>query len=228
MRTLVSIVVIASVAALAACEQAPTAPAAEVDVHLAPGGNGGPPNSAASVSFVIHDELDGVDAGLTSDGAGAYSDGECGVDAWLDDVAAFMNPTGERVGRNEVCDVLPRSATVTLAVRHVSDDPHVDETLATPLTGSMTNVKLGHSNGRATINVPLCAITDPKSGKTRGLGLRFNPEHASFPGSDFLDVTDDGTTLRFTSKPYPDNVAGCENEDGVSYWHVDVDLEVVR
>lgn len=228
MRTLICFILLALVAALAACEQAPTAPTPEVDVHLAKGGNGGPPNAAASVSFVIHDELDGAATGLTSDGAGAYTEGECGVDAWLDDVVAFMNPTGERVSKDEVCAVLPRSATVTLAVRHVSDDPHVDETLGTPLTGSMTNIKLGHSNGRATINVPLCAITDPKSGKTSGLGLRFNPEHATFPGSDFLAVSDDGTTLRFTSKPYPDNVAGCENEDGVSYWHVDVDVEVVR
>lgn len=228
MRTLCILFVVSL--ALAACDEAePTAPEVPSAVSLAKGGSGGPPGGEAfPVSFVIHDELGGAPTGLVSDGEGPYAEGECGVDAWLNDDVAFMNPDGDRVGRDEVCAVLPRSAAVTLAVRHVSDDPHVDETLAAPLTGDLTNIKMGASNGRATINIgALCAFTQ-QSGKTSGLGLRFNPEHATFPGSDFLDVTDDGTTLRFTSKPYPDNVAGCENEDGVSYWHVDVDVEVVR
>ena len=58
-----------------------------------------------------------------------------------------------------------------------------------------------------------------------GSGLRFDP--VGYPGSSSLDVTQTGTnSYHVQTRPYPDNIAYCEDNNGISFWHVVLDVDV--
>jgi hypothetical protein len=166
-----------------------------------------------------------TDAGLSlaSDGKGIYSDGVCGSwGSWAD--VLFLAPAYSKVPKSQqaaCAGLAPRVATVTLAVRHVSDDPHVDDA-ASPGSGtfSVQNVKFGYGAALATIinatgSMPFCGT----------LGLRYTS--VTFPGTSDV-VRDDvgGGLWHMYTRPWPDNVAYCENGGVAAYWHVSLDLHV--
>lgn len=56
-------------------------------------------------------------------------------------------------------------------------------------------------------------------------GLRFDAQ--SFPGSNFLQVTQlGGRMYRVRTAVYPHNLGYCENDGGISFWHVTMDVKV--
>ena len=64
-----------------------------------------------------------------------------------------------------------------------------------------------------------------RNGRVTGAGLRFDP--VGYPGSSSLEMTrtaSGGYILQ--SRPWPDNLAFCEDNDGVSFWHVTLALDV--
>jgi hypothetical protein len=110
---------------------------------------------------------------------------------------------------------------VTLALRHVSDNPHVDNAVSPPGSGTFNvqNVKFGFGAAQATtINAsgtPFCGT----------LGLRFTS--VTFPGSSDVVREDLGGGLwHMYTRPWPDNKAYCENGGVAAYWHVSFDLHV--
>ena len=183
------------------------------DASLAKGG----PPAPQRVEFTI------TDAGLSlqSDGKGVYQDDVCGVLAtWSPDLL-FLGTAYNRIPKSQqaACvGIAPRAASVTLALRHISDDPHVDET-PSPNTFNIVNVKFGFGSAAATtINAgnngtPICGT----------LGLRFTS--VTFPGSSDTIREDLGGGLwHMYARPWPDNKAYCENGGVVAFWHVSFDL----
>ncbi len=169
------------------------------------------------VDFTIGD----VGTSLVSDGKGTYRNGICGVvGTWTD--ILHLAPAGASVPKAQkaACTgIAPRAATLTLAVRHVSDSPHVDDAASPAGSGvfSVQNVKFGFgSAAETTINAtPSCGT----------LGLRFSS--VTYPGSDNVIRTDLGGGLwHMYSRPFPDNRAYCANGTSVTYWHVSMDLRV--
>lgn len=192
----------------------PASPRMPIDVGLAKGGT-----TTQRVDFTI------TDAGLSlsSDGKGVYQDGVCGSwGSWAD--VLFLAPAYSKVPKSQqaACvDLAPRAATVTLAVRHMSDDPHVDDSASAPGSGtfSVQNVKFGYGAALATIinatgSTPFCGT----------LGLRYTSQ--TFPGTS--DVARDslgGGRWHMYTRPSED-IAYCENDGVAAYWHVSFDLEV--
>lgn len=165
-----------------------------------------------------------TDAGnsLASDGKGVYTDGVCGVVAWWSSDGGFYLSTAlgriPRSQRDACAGIAPRAATVTLALRHVSDDPHVDES-PSPSAFTVVNIKFGDGAAQATtINAgnngtPICGT----------LGLRYTS--VTFPGSSDVIREDLGSGLwHMYTRPWPDNMAYCENGGIVTFWHVSFDL----
>lgn len=199
------------------CRDAAMAPDLPVDPLLAKGG--APLNQSAD--FTITD----AGMGLTSDGKGIYRDGTCGVIGVWSDASTHLSPAGGKIPRSQqgsCSGIAPRSATVTLAVRHLSDNPHVDDS-ASPVGGgtfNVGNVKFGWGSALATtINAsgltPFCGT----------LGLRYTP--VTFPGTSNVVRQDLGNgQWRMYTNPWPDNIGYCENNGSVAYWHVAMDLLV--
>jgi len=208
-----------------ACAEAPAGPSTDPDPQFGKGGT-----AALRVDFAVPDA--GTD--LTGDGKGPYQDGLCGVwGSWADIV--HLAPAGSsipRVQKTSCTGVAPRKLTVVLRSRHVSDDPHVDDT-EDPLNGgafSVDNVKFGRLDAgdptaTGVVNVPgMCFVTDAR-GRTSTVGLRFNA--AAYPGSHDLDKSQVSGGWRFTSRPYPDNLAHCGEGTSAGLWHVDLDVTVL-
>lgn len=196
------------------------------DAQFAKGGPG-PTSAPIVMTFLSEDRAD-----LMADGKGAYQNGVCGVYAVANIDASGtgyqMAPRGASIPKSQAAacaGIAPRGATMRLAVKHVSDNPHVDDPAPTDGgTFNLVNIKLAPL-GATVINAgPACFHVD-RNGRIMGLGLRLDSQN--FPGSNNLVRNDlGGGLLHVFTAPYPNNVAFCEDDSGVSYWHVVVDLQV--
>ena len=124
-------------------------------------------------------------------------------------------------------------ATVTFDRRHLPG--HTGEVVDSLFSDDLVNMKVRLDAGTLLINLVYCSWVQSNTKKApAGYGLRFNPDFqpgAGFPESDFVDVTEMGAqSWSVASKPYPDNVAGCEKgmrDDPITeYWHMDVSFDV--
>jgi hypothetical protein len=178
---------------------------------LAKGGGGGAP-SGQSVDFTI------TDAGysLASDGKGTYRNGVCGVVGGWQDIM-HLAPAEGRIAKNQqaaCAGIAPRGVTLVLAIRHLSDNPHVDDTTSGG-PYAVQNVKFGFGAAEAT--------TINSSAPCGTAGLRFTS--VTYPGSDNTLRDDLGGGLwHMHTRLWPDNKAYCENGGTVTFWHVSFDL----
>jgi len=162
-----------------------------------------------------------IDTGsLVGDGNGAYVDGVCGVfGSWTTNVT-HLAPAGTRVPKSQQASctgIAPRAATLTLAVRHLSDSPHVDDASSPIGSFPVTDVKFGWGSAQATtVNAsPSCGTA----------GLRFTS--ATYPGTDNVVRQDLGGGMwHMYTNAWPDNRAYCEVNGQATYWHVDLDIYV--
>lgn len=164
-----------------------------------------------------------TDAGLSlvSDGKGTYQDGVCGSwGSWSNDVM-FLAPNNSKIPKSQQASctgIAPRRATVALAVKHLSDNPHVDDDQS-PTGGGVyevANVKFGFGSALATTINATTAFCG-------SAGLRFTP--VTYPGSSDTIREDLGGGLwHMYTRPWPDNKAYCENNGVVAFWHVSFDL----
>ena len=200
-----------------ACSDAVVSPDLPFGPALAKGG----PTAALRADWTI------TDAGfnLTSDGKGDYRDGVCGASGvWGSDVTHLATDQA-RIPKSQQAScvgIAPRRATVTLAVRHLSDNPHVDDAAAPAGSGAfnVANVKFGWGAAMATTinasgSTPFCG----------SLGLRYTP--VTFPGTNHVVREDMGNgRWHMYTLPWPDNLAYCENDGIAAYWHVSFDLYI--
>lgn len=212
-RVFGSVVVIA----LFGCGDAAVGPRTPFEPSLAKGG----PAPSQQADFTIADGFS-----LTGDGKGTYVAGVCGVlGGWDQTGVTHLAPAGGKIPKSQQAScagIAPRRATVTLGVRHISDDPHVDdvESPAGSGTFSVDNVKFGWGAAMATTinasgSAPFCG----------SLGLRYTP--VTFPGTSSVARDDLGNGLwHMYTRPYPDDIGYCENDGVVAYWHVTFDLMV--
>jgi hypothetical protein len=199
------------------CRDAAMATDLQVGPSLAKGG--APVNARAD--FTI------TDAGLSlsSDGKGAYRDGICGASGSWGDATTLLAPALGKILKSQQAScagIAPRTASVILAVRHLSDNPHIDDAASPAGSGTFNvgNVKFGWGSALATtINA---SGTTPFCGT---LGLRYTP--VTFPGTSNVVRQDLGGGLwRMYTNSWPDNVGYCENGGVVAYWHVSFELYV--
>ncbi len=172
--------------------------------------------SSSKVDFSI------TDAGLSlgSDGKGMYRTGVCGVLGTYSSTVMYLAPAGQSIPKSQQAScngIAPRRATLRLAVRHVSDVPHVDDVASPPGSGTfdVANVKFGFGGAQATtINSNAACGT---------AGLRFTS--ATYPGSNNV-VREQlaGGVWHMYTQPWPNDKAYCENGGVVTYWHVSLDL----
>ena len=190
---------------------------------------GGP---ATTTTYPLAVTLGAAGGDLLSDGKGAYQSEVCGVNGWASfdgtNWSFIMSPTGSAIPRSEVAactGIAPRAATMTLATKHLSDNPHLDETGSIGSgTYNLGNIKLPPLGGTVINAGPACFhIT--KSGRISGLGLRLDADN--YPGSNDLIREDlGGGQWHAYTAPWPNNVAFCEDDTGTSYWHVNVDITI--
>jgi hypothetical protein len=194
---------------IAACEDAPTL-GPDVTASFAKSGT-------QRVDFTITD----VGTSLVSDGKGVYADGVCGVTgSWASDVT-HLAPAEAKIPRSQqaaCAGIAPRAATLTLAVRHLSDVPHLDDNGSPVGSGSfsVSNVKFGWGSANATtVNAGNCGT----------VGLRFTS--TTYPGTDNL-VREDlgGGSWHMYTLPWPNNRAYCQINGAGTYWHVPMDVYV--
>lgn len=213
--------------ALSGCQNAPQS------LPTDPGGaqlaKPGPVPGTGPISVTLHDLTgSGTPTELVSDGRGPYTGGVCGVTAHTASNAgtlfAFLWPAATTPAAS--CGAA-RAATVRMLTRHISDSPHVDDA-ASPIGDlSLTEIAVG-LNGVAKINAPtLACFHSSRGGKgMSGIGMRFNT--AVYPGSSYLSVTMTGDRLwHVETFPYPDNIGYCEGDLGVSFWHMNINFDVV-
>jgi len=175
------------------------------------------------------------DAGtdLVSDGKGAYQNNICGVwsvaNLWSTGTWGFqLTPAGVSIPKSEkaACTgIAPRTATMRLAVKHLSNSPHLDDP-ASSAGGiySVGNLALTYSGG-SLFNGPTPCYYVSRNGSLSGKGLRLDSQN--YPGSDDLIREDLGNGLwHLYTAPYPNNLAYCEGTAGISYWHVVVNVQV--
>ncbi|HEX9165385.1 MAG TPA: hypothetical protein VF862_05715 [Gemmatimonadales bacterium] len=219
-RTLLSIVCAGFTVAVLACTEGPTVDQAD------PGGTG--PELAPPSSSQVPLEITlapGTD--LIPDGKGSYRDGVCGVFAkWTDsDAGASLNfVPGSSVPKSQIAacaGIAPRTISLALRVKHLNDDPHEDVTDG-PGSGTFAMNQFAMAVGGGTkINAPPACFLVSRTGKVSGRGLRFDADN--YVGSDDLIREDQGNGLwRFYSPP--DALAWCEDNSGISLWHVVVDF----
>jgi hypothetical protein len=171
---------------------------------------GGP--TTQNVDFTITDP----DVDVVSDGKGIYRNGICGVvGTWSNDIL-FLGPAEGTVPKSQkaACTgIAPRKATLTLQLKHVSDNPHVDQAV-TPVAYDVQNIKFGFGSATAT--------TVNAAGSCGTIGLRFSP--ITYPGSS-VTIRDDlgGGAWHLYTQPWPNNIAYCNNGT-VTFWHVSLDM----
>jgi len=189
------------------------------------GKGGGTPSDAIPGAWSL------ADLDMFSDGRGAYVDGECGVTAVLltqsdGERGSHFEPTGRSMTAEEsaACGG-PRSVTLVMASRHVSWDPHVDDPSDSRGPIPVIQAGFGLETGTGKVNAPPVCFLVARNGSVRGRGLRFSPE--LYPGSSSLDAqrtADGGYLLR--TRPFPDNLGWCEENSGISLWHVEMEFTV--
>ena len=169
----------------------------------------------------------GTPTNLLSDGRGAYVNAVCGVTAHTADnggvLFAYLSPASTTPAAS--CGGA-RRATVRMSFRHLSDDPHVDDTSRRIEDLALGEIAVG-VNGVAKVNAPTLACFHlSKGGRSMsGIGMRFNS--AAYPGSSYLNVTVTGDRLwHVETAPYPDNIGYCEGDLGISFWHMQVSLDI--
>jgi hypothetical protein len=184
------------------------------------GGGGGGSTSTQNADFTINSS----GMSLVSDGKGTYRHEVCGViGAWS--TITHLAPAEGKIPKAQQAScagIAPRKATVTLAVRHISDNPHVDDSASPVGSGAFNvlNVKFGWGAALATTinasgSTPFCGTA----------GLRFTS--ATYPGTSDLAREDLGGGLwHMYTRPWPDNLGYCENNGVVRYWHVSMDMHV--
>lgn len=207
---------LAALAIASGCSDEAVAP--DLPLDQASLAKGGPP-STQKADLTITD----ASMGLVSDGKGTYRDGICGVVGTWSSSGSHLAPAEGTIPKSQRAScvgVAPRAATVTLAVRHVSDNPHVDDAASPPGSGaySVGNVNFGFGTAQAT--------TINASGAFCGtLGMRFTS--VTYPGtSDVVREDLGGGLWHMYTRPYPDNIGYCANAGVVAYWHVSFDLLV--
>jgi len=214
-----------AIALATACNDPSTTPV-EPGAQLAKGGPN--PTQYSSVTTILD-----AGADLVSDGKGAYQDNVCGVwsvaNLWSTGTWGFqLSPAGISIPKSEraACTgIAPRTATMRLAVKHLSDSPHLDDP-ASPDGGtySLGNLALTYTGG-SLFNGPTPCYYVSRNGSLSGKGLRLDSQN--YPGSDDLIREDLGNGLwHIHTAPWPDNLAFCEGDTGTSYWHVVVNVQV--
>jgi hypothetical protein len=201
--------------ALIGCHDAALAPNRPLKASLAKGG----PPAPQKADFTITDGFS-----LVGDGKGTYIADVCGVvGGWMTNDITHLAPAEGKIPKAQqagCAGIAPRKATVTLTVRHLSDNPHVDDSASPAGSGTFNvqNVKFGWGAALATtINAsgatPFCGT----------LGLRFTP--VTFPGTSSVTRDDlGGGQWHMYTRPYPDNIGYCANGGVAAYWHVSLDL----
>ena len=127
------------VIAAASCTGEPMTPSLDVVPAFGKGGGGGGSGGGSYTPAVFTGAGQGMD--LTGDGKGDYRHGVCGVFASWADIATLA-PAGSSLPRSQkttCADIAPRRLTLALSTRHVSQDPHVDETVSPSGGGSSTS-----------------------------------------------------------------------------------------
>lgn len=189
---------------------------------------GGPPQTSLPIAMTFED----AGADLVSDGKGPYQSNVCGVAAAanLDGTAwGFqMSPRGANIPKSQTAacaGIAPRSGTIRLTLKHVSDSPHVDDPAGSGGgTFSLGNLALTAAGG-SKINGPTPCYHVGHNGSLSGLGLRLDSQN--FPGSNNLIRENLGNGLwHIYTAPYPGNLAYCEGDNGISFWHVVVNIRV--
>jgi hypothetical protein len=161
----------------------------------------------------------------------SYKDGVCGVFAkWSDaDAISFSFTPAGSVPKSQTAactGIPPRKVSLALRVRHLSADRadhSQDVTFGTSLgTFEVTNLARG-AGGGTKINAPPACFLVSRTGKVSGRGLRFDADN--YVGSDDLIRENLGSErIRFYSPT--DALAWCEDNSGISLWHVVVDFTV--
>jgi len=197
-------------ATIVACGES-TAPSLPIQVALAKGGT-----TTQRADFSI------TDAHLAGDGNGTYVDGTCGVWGSSTSDLVYLAPAEAKIPRSQKTScmgIAPRTASLSLAVRHLTDSPHIDDSQSPAGSGvfDVANIKLGWGTAQAVIINAL--------GTCETVGLRFAP--ATYPGTDTVVREDLGGGLwRMHTRPWPDNRAYCVIGGVATYWHVDMDVQV--
>ena len=207
MKRFPALPMLAACVTLAACSDRATEPSLPAPSF----GKGGP--TTQNVSFTINDA--GMD--VVSDGKGIYRDGTCGViGTWSSDIM-YLAPAEGSIPKSQKASctgIAPRQATLTVSLKHVSDNPHVDQPVA-QASYVVQNIKVGFGSAEATtVNAGNCGTA----------GLRFSP--ITYPGSSGT-VRDDlgGGLWHIYTQPWPNNIAYCNNGT-VTFWHVSLDVSV--
>jgi hypothetical protein len=223
---------------LASCEPA-TEVTSPIEPAFAPGGNKPPTSTMVPSATTIHDVWQGgaAQTDVRSDGSGAYVDAVCGVRTWI--VVSSDGSNGGRLLPHESSSSCPRSVTLRLVSRHVTNDDgngnHVDDASSPLGEFDVGEIKMILSNGVGVVNAPTpvagnSSVTScfevSRNGRISGQGLRFDA--ANFPGSNWLvvETITPNSHYRIHTAPYPNDLAYCKNNNGVSFWHVVVDLEL--
>lgn len=166
---------------------------------------------------------------LVSDNKGDYVNNVCGVlVSGPSSTGVSLWPTGSSIPQSQTASctgVAPRGATLTMAVQHVINVPDMDSASVSS-TYHLSNFKMGFgANGLvnvAVINAGSYCFYRAKNGSLSGKGLRFDP--VNYPKSSYLRYKQTASSWHVYSAPYPDNLAYCEGDAGISYWHVTVDF----
>ncbi len=190
----------------------------ETPAQLAKGG----PNPTQFLSVTTIEDA-GTD--LTSDGKGPYQNNVCGVSSvanlWNTGTWGFqMAPNAVRIPKSQAAacaGIAPRAASLRLAVKHLSSTPvHVDDIAPVDAgTFALGNLALTSLGGSLFNSAAPCGL--------RGLRL----DSQNFPGSNDLIREELGNGLwHLYTAAYPANLAYCENNGVISYWHVVMSIRV--
>ncbi len=201
-----------AVLALGACTDPDSSRLLEPDVSLAKGGG--------TTTDYLEYTIANTGVGLGNDGKGTYRHGVCGVVGTWSSGAIHLGPAEGRIPKSQTAacaGIAPRAATLVLASKHISDSPHVDDTLSPPGSGTFAvgNVKFGTGTAQAT--------TINSTARCGTAGLRFTP--VTYPGTDNVIREDLGGGLwHMYTQAWPNNRAYCSDGTTVSYWHVSLDI----
>jgi hypothetical protein len=161
---------------------------------------------------------------LVADGQGTYQDGLCGVYAKWTSGTDGTSFNFVPAGTSTTCGGTARKVTLVLHTRHLADAPHVDDANAPAGSGTFVMDQFATAVGGGTkINAPPACFLVDRRGKVSGRGLRFDADN--YAGSDDLIREDQGNGAWRIYSP-PEALAWCEDNSGISFWHVTVDLQV--